>query len=51
MGLPEGWITAVPGLTRTQQIKLGGNGVVTLQAVAAYRYLLDVLERDEERAA
>jgi DNA (cytosine-5)-methyltransferase 1 len=51
MGLPDGWITAVPGLTRTQQIKLGGNGVVPRQAVAAYRYLLDVLERDARSAA
>jgi DNA (cytosine-5)-methyltransferase 1 len=50
MGLPEGWLTAVPGLTRTQQIKLGGNGVVPRQAAAAYRYLLDVLERDARGA-
>jgi DNA (cytosine-5)-methyltransferase 1 len=46
MGLPDGWITTVPGLTRAQQLKLAGNGVVKHQAVAAYRYLLDVLERD-----
>lgn len=51
MGLPDGWITGVPGLTRTQQIKLSGNGVVKQQAVAAFRYLLDVLEQDLERAA
>lgn len=51
MGLPDGWITAVPGLSRSAQLKLAGNGVVPRQAVAAYRYLLDVLERDEEVAA
>lgn len=51
MGLPDGWITGVPGLTRTQQIKLGGNGVVPRQAVAAYRYLLAVLDQDARAAA
>lgn len=51
MGLPDGWITAVPGLSRSAQLKLAGNGVVKHQAVAAYRYLLDVLERDVRGAA
>ncbi|WP_198677452.1 hypothetical protein [Leucobacter luti] len=36
MGLPEGWVTdPVLGLSRTQQLKMLGNGVVTQQAVAA----------------
>ncbi|WP_345668944.1 hypothetical protein [Streptomyces similanensis] len=41
MGLPSGHVTAVPGLTRTQQLKALGNGVVPQQAAAALRFLLD----------
>ena len=37
MGLPEGWITDVPGLTRAQQLHAIGNGVVPQQAYAAYK--------------
>lgn len=48
-GLPEGHVTAVPGLPRNEQLKLLGNGVVSQQAAAALRYLLDV--RSVERAA
>lgn len=44
MGLPAGHVTAVPGLTRNQKLKLLGNGVVPLQAAAAYAELLPVLE-------
>jgi DNA (cytosine-5)-methyltransferase 1 len=51
MGLPAGWITSVPGLTRSQQLKLVGNGVVPRQAVTAYRYLLEVLAQDARAAA
>lgn len=40
MGLPDGWVTAVPGLTRNQQLMLLGNGVVPTQAVAALRLLM-----------
>jgi hypothetical protein len=40
MGLPAGWVTDVPGLTRNQQLTLLGNGVVPQQALAAYRELL-----------
>jgi DNA (cytosine-5)-methyltransferase 1 len=43
MGLPEGWVTDVPGLTRNQQLKLLGNGVVPQQAAAAIRHLLPLL--------
>ncbi|WP_228084296.1 hypothetical protein [Streptomyces profundus] len=35
MGLPSGWVTDVPGLTRTQQLRLLGNGVVPQQAETA----------------
>lgn len=46
MGLPEGWVTDVPGLTRKDQLKALGNGVVPQQAAAALRMLLPaVMER------
>lgn len=46
MGLPEGWVCNVPGLSRNQQLKLLGNGVVPQQAAAALRMLLPlVLDR------
>lgn len=41
MGLPAGHVTAVPELTRTQQLKALGNGVVPQQAAAAIRLLAD----------
>lgn len=41
MGLPEGWVTAVPGLSRNAQLKALGNGVVWQQGAAALRLLLD----------
>ena len=37
MMLPAGWITDVPGVTRTEALKMLGNGVVPPQAVAALR--------------
>lgn len=40
MGLPDGWVTAVPGLTRTQQVKALGNGVVPQQAATALRDMI-----------
>ena len=42
MGLPAGWVTAVSGLARNDQLKVLGNGVVPQQAVAALSWLLDV---------
>lgn len=39
MGLPAGHVTDVPELTRTQQLKALGNGVVPQQAEAAIRLL------------
>lgn len=39
MGLPAGWVTAVPGLSANAQRKLLGNGVVPQQARAAVRML------------
>lgn len=40
MGLPEGHVTEVPGLTHNEQLKLLGNGVVPQQAAAAILHLL-----------
>lgn len=38
MGLPDGWVTAPEiGLTRNEQLKACGNGVVPQQAIAALR--------------
>lgn len=47
MGLPAGWVTDVPDLTRNEQLKALGNGVVPQQAAAALTFLLN----SEERAA
>lgn len=41
MGLPPGWVTQVPDVTRAQQLKACGNGVVPQQAAAALRHLLE----------
>jgi DNA (cytosine-5)-methyltransferase 1 len=46
MGLPEGWITDV-GLTRNEELKLAGNGVVPQQAELALRLLLENNERED----
>lgn len=41
MGLPSGWVTAPEiGLTRGEQLRIIGNGVVPAQAVAAFTQLL-----------
>ncbi|MFJ7417850.1 hypothetical protein ACIQXD_04460 [Streptomyces uncialis] len=39
MGLPDGHVTAVPCLSRTQQLRALGNGVVPQQAGYALRVL------------
>lgn len=39
---PEGHVTAVDGLSRVQQLRLLGNGVVPLQAAHAVLQLLDM---------
>lgn len=51
MGLPAGWVTEVPGLSRTAQLKALGNGVVPLQAEAALRLLHPATARLPARAA
>jgi DNA (cytosine-5)-methyltransferase 1 len=40
MGLPEGWVTDVPGIKRNEALKALGNGVVPQQAEAALRHML-----------
>ncbi|MFE3085700.1 DNA cytosine methyltransferase [Streptomyces albidoflavus] len=40
MGLPIGWVTAVPGIPRKEQLRIIGNGVVPQQAYHAYGLLL-----------
>jgi DNA (cytosine-5)-methyltransferase 1 len=40
MGLSDGWVTDVPDLTRNEQLKALGNGVVPQQAAAALTFLL-----------
>jgi DNA (cytosine-5)-methyltransferase 1 len=44
MGLPAGWVTDVPGITRNEALKALGNGVVWQQAEAAIRFLLTHIE-------
>lgn len=44
MGLPDGWVTDVPGVTRNEALRLCGNGVVPQQAVAALTWLLGMTE-------
>lgn len=41
MGLPAGWVTDVPGLSRNDQLHAIGNGVVPQQGALALRMLLD----------
>lgn len=42
MGLPAGWVTETPNVTRAQQLKMLGNGVVPLQAATAIEELVEV---------
>ena len=41
MCLPDGWVADVPGLSRSEQLALLGNGVVPPQGAAALRHLLE----------
>ena len=43
MGLPEGWVTDI-GLSRSQQLKILGNGVVPQQAYYALELLWEIYE-------
>jgi DNA (cytosine-5)-methyltransferase 1 len=46
MGLPSGWVCDM-GLSRTQELKMLGNGVVPQQAAAAYGWLLEQIGEKE----
>jgi hypothetical protein len=48
MGLPEGWITDC-GLTRNEELKACGNGVVPQQAELALRVLLEGVDIESKR--
>ena len=48
MGLPEGWITDV-GLSRNDELKACGNGVVPQQAELALRVLLEGVDIESKR--
>jgi len=50
-GLPLGWVTDVPGLSRREQLMALGNGVCPQQAALALRLLLPDLGVTDERAA
>lgn len=50
-GLPDGWVTDVPGITRNHMLKALGNGVVPQQGAAALRHLLTVRASALEVAA
>jgi DNA (cytosine-5)-methyltransferase 1 len=47
MGLPQDWVTGVPGLSRTAQLKALGNGVIPAQATRALHDLLDAVTAEE----
>lgn len=52
MGLPDGWVTdPAIGITRNEQIKACGNGVVPQQAIAALRDMLAAFGDQERNAA
>ena len=47
MGLPEGWVTDID-ISRADQIKALGNGVVPQQALAALRAMVSENEIQED---
>lgn len=51
MWIPDGHVTAVPGLTRSEQLQRIGNGVVPIQALTAYEHLTHLMNKIQEEAA
>jgi hypothetical protein len=49
MGLADGWVTAVPSIPRTHQLKAIGNGVVPQQGAEALRRLVARMEGEQGR--
>jgi DNA (cytosine-5)-methyltransferase 1 len=39
MGVPDGWVTGVAGLSRAAQLRIVGNGLVPVQGALAIRIL------------
>lgn len=51
MGLPDSWLTdPAIGISRSDQLKACGNGVVPQQATAALRDMLAAIQVAEEAA-
>lgn len=50
MGVPDGWITDVPGISRADALKAAGNGVVPQQAAAALREMIAASNLEEVAA-
>lgn len=46
MGLPEGWVTDVPGITRPEVFRALGNAVVPQQASTALYHLLETSKKE-----
>lgn len=46
MGLPAGHVTDVPGISRNDQLKALGNGVVKIQAATAIRHILKAVNHE-----
>lgn len=47
MGLPDGWVTdPAIGISRNEQLKACGNGVVPQQAMAAIRDMLNAFQAE-----
>lgn len=51
MGLPDGWVTDVPGVVRNAQMRILSNGVVPQQAASGIWAALELLDRDLKGAA
>lgn len=51
MWIPDGHVTAVPGLNRSEQLQRIGNGVVPIQALTAYEHLSHLMNKIKEEAA
>lgn len=43
-GWPDGWATAVPGISRNDKLRIIGNGVCPQQAIAALWQLIPISE-------
>lgn len=48
MGLPPGWVTDVPEISRSAQLRALGNGVIPAQAATAVTLLLGAVLTDHE---